>query len=199
MKKPAVFENAHVALDLSVTCLTKDNTRSNTVNLLTYTNGDTYTDIDLKGINPCMMEPETFQVLYKKVFAHIAKVGCIQDKIVTSGEMFRLTQIRGGPARDDLYTFISRDRKYWTGDFNHGLEYDSEIQVNNIASYLKTYLARFALSLYKFNNALIGALASVPLVDFDQEWSDDKLKAEWGITDEEYIEILKVIPKYYDI
>ena len=93
---------------------------------------------------------------------------------------------------------MSRDRKYWVGESNHGLAFDNETQVDNIASYFKTYLARFALALYKFNTAMIGALGSVPLVDFDQEWTDEKLMAEWGITEEEYAEILKVIPAYYD-
>ena len=198
MKDSEVFENASVATDLSITILTKDNRRSGTIDSLVYLNGDTYTNVELNDVNACMMDHEIYRSLWQKIFTQIGRSGSLQDKIITSGQMFRITKIRGNMSCDDFHTFISRDRKYWVGESNHGLAFDNETQVDNIASYFKTYLARFALALYKFNTAMIGALGSVPLVDFDQEWTDEKLMAEWGITEEEYAEILKVIPAYYD-
>ena len=199
MKESGVFENANVATDLSITILTKDGSESGVIDWLTYLNGNTYTDAKFNEVNASMMDHEIYKSLWQKIFAQIDRSGALQDKIITSGQMFRITKVRGNMNCDDFYTFMSRDKKYWVGESNHGLEVNSEDQIENIASYFKTYLARFALSLYKFNTAMVnGELKSVPLVDFNQEWTDEKLMAEWGITEEEYAEILKVIPAYYD-
>lgn len=199
MKESTVFENANVATDLSITILTKDGSQSGVIDSLTYLNGSTYANSKFNEVNACMMDHEIYASLWQKIFAQIGRLGSLQDKIITSGQMFRITKVRGNMNCDDFYTFISRDKKYWVGESNHGLEVNSERHIENIASYFKTYLARFALSLYKFNTAMVnGELKSVPLVDFSQEWSDEKLIAEWGITEEEYAEVLKVIPAYYD-
>jgi len=37
----------------------------------------------------------------------------------------------------------------------------------------------------------------IPLVDLNRSWTDADLCKEFGITTEEYAEILKVIPAYY--
>jgi len=41
-------------------------------------------------------------------------------------------------------------------------------------------------------------LAYVPAMDFTQEWTDEKLYAHFGITEEEQAFIKEVIPPYYD-
>ena len=44
----------------------------------------------------------------------------------------------------------------------------------------------------------MGELKNLPLIPFDREWNDEMLCELFGITEEEYAEILRVIPAYYD-
>lgn len=101
---------------------------------------------------------------------------------------------------DDFYTFIPRDliaenkayKKVYFG-------FDSEINANNFIAYLKTNFARFCLALVKSGSQLIcGELVLVPYLDFSQEWTDEKLKQKFCITEKEWNFIESVIPKYYD-
>ena len=54
------------------------------------------------------------------------------------------------------------------------------------------------LGIFKKDIALNSNLKSVPLVDFTQEWTDEKLYVHFNITEEEQAFIKEVIPPYYD-
>jgi len=72
------------------------------------------------------------------------------------------------------------------------------VQKDNVHSYLSAFVARFCLSVYKINGHNDrGEMKMIPLVDLNRSWTDADLCKEFGITTEEYAEILKVIPAYY--
>ena len=166
-----------------------------------YDGGQAYTDITVNEINTLGFEPKLYAKLKSK-FAKLVEVrGSINDVLWCDEDQLklRLQQIRGNAHRVDFHTFISRDPKYWDSTTNFGIPLKHEGQRLNNVSYLKTYVARFALVMLKINNHHArGELALTPLVDFDQSWDDEKLCKEFGITDDEYAVIRSVIPTYYE-
>ena len=129
-------------------------------------------------------------------------MGALHDVMETSNpaviEVFIFPMIRGHLNCPDLSTAISHDPSFDSVESNHGIPVKSNKQRKNIRSYLETYVARFCLSLTKYNgNQHRGELMTVPLVDFDRTWDDESLCELFGITKKEYKEILRVIPEFY--
>ena len=69
--------------------------------------------------------------------------------------------------------------------------FDNREQAENLISYIKTRFFRFFV-LYKKNtqNAARGVYSLVPIQDFNEPWTDEKLYTKYGLTEEEieYIE-----------
>jgi small nuclear ribonucleoprotein (snRNP)-like protein len=78
------------------------------------------------------------------------------------------------------------------------IEFDTNREAKNFISYMQTDFARFCLGLYKKDFALNSNVDRIPLVDFTQKWTDEKLYAHFSITEEEQTFIKEVIPPYYD-
>lgn len=195
----SVFENAAITGQCSVTVLTKDGSNSGVIELVQTVSGSTFNDVDLEYVNQQDMDIDTYKSIVEKIKAKAEEGGSLHSlcRKSSEGTIFALPKVRGHSGTNDFYTFIPRDGFDTSSDW--GIAIDSETQHDNVRSYLKTTLARFAFSIRKYSVHLYaGELSLVPQVDFDQEWSDEKLMAEWGITEEEYAEILKVIPAYYD-
>lgn len=118
-----------------------------------------------------------------------------------------LSQIRGNVnigngndmLKDDFYTMITRDEKTSTTKDKHlYFGFDNKVESDNFIKYIKTKFSRFCLSIYKNNSQLCrGELEIVPWLDFTQEWTDDKLREKFNITDKEWEFIDSVIPNYY--
>ena len=64
--------------------------------------------------------------------------------------------------------------------------FDSIAQAENLISYIKTRFFRFFV-LYKKNtqNAARGVYSLVPMQDFNESWTDEKLYAKYGLTETE--------------
>ena len=64
--------------------------------------------------------------------------------------------------------------------------FDDKNQAENLISYIKTRFFRFFV-LYKKNtqNAARGVYSLVPMQDFNESWTDEKLYAKYGLTEEE--------------
>lgn len=197
---PSVFD-AGVITDVSLTTLTKTSSQEAI---------STYVDIKrnishnvlLEDINMTTMRLSVYRSLKVKIQKAVEDNGSLQDYISRdkSELVLPLQKIRGHPMSDDFYTFISRDKKYTeisTGK-TYGVPVKDQEEADNIVSYLKTYIARFALSLYKFNtNNHMGEFRMVPMMLGHKGWTDDDLKELFNITEEEYAEIRRVIPEYY--
>ena len=64
--------------------------------------------------------------------------------------------------------------------------YKSDKIAKNVVSYMQTRFFRFMMSLIKnTQNISRGVFAFVPIQDFNQEWTDDKLFEKYGITEKE--------------
>jgi len=64
--------------------------------------------------------------------------------------------------------------------------FDSEVDANNLSSYLSTRFARFLVSLSKSSqNIPRGAFALVPAQDSSRPWTDEELYEKYGITEDE--------------
>jgi len=192
-----VFNNAHVATDLAVTHLTKKSGQL----AVQYNGGQKYTDVTINEINALTIEPKVFAKLKSKFAALVELRGSLDDNLWCGNDQLklRLQQNRGNRGSADYNTFISKDSKFWHSEGDFGIPLEHEGQRANVVSYLKTFVARFALAISKLNMSMNrGELTQVPLVDFDQSWDDEKLCKEFGITDDEYAVIRSVIPTYYE-
>lgn len=64
--------------------------------------------------------------------------------------------------------------------------FDNKIEADNAAAYIATKFFRFLVSLLKnTQNAYKKVYTYVPLQDFRESWTDDKLYAKYGLSDEE--------------
>lgn len=196
-----VFKNASVATSLSITHLTKIIDHSIEV---TYNNGDHYEHIPLSEINKLGVEPKLYSTLKSKIETYISKHGslhdishnCMKNNVVC----YKLSKIRGHVNSEDFYTIVSRDNSFHNVvESKFGLLID-ECQKDSLYSYLTSFIARYALSIYKTNiNNHMGELKIVPRVPFDRVWNDGLLVKEIGISEDELNEIYKILPDYYNI
>ena len=192
-----VFDNAALSTTLAITHLTK--TPGSTS--VQYDGGPTHEDVTVNEINALSIEPKVYARLKAKFAELVEARGSIEDVVRCDEDTLklRLQEVRGNAYRPDFHTFISRDSKFWDSTTDFGIPLKHEDQRLNVASYLKTYVARFALALLKINyQQARGELKLTPLVDFDQTWDDEKLCKEFGITDDEYALIRSVITPYYE-
>lgn len=197
--EPSIFKTVHVATDLAITHLIKDPGNPE-LESVEYKDGTFYKNVELEEINGLSIGPKLFIKLSKKLDSYIEKNGSLIDVIERNPKQMklRIAKIRGNKGTDDFYTFLPQDKSFWDGS-DFGISVKNKKQRDNAASYLKSYIARFALGRVKIHQNLDrGELASVPLMDWNQSWNDEKLMKEFGITKDEYKEIRRVIPKYYD-
>lgn len=82
--------------------------------------------------------------------------------------------------------FIGKPKTCCTETYLHIGPFISEDEAENVVSYLKTRFFRFFV-LFKKNtqNAARGVYSFVPLQDFSEPWTDEKLYKKYGLTDEE--------------
>jgi len=149
-----------------------------------------------------------------KIDKSVKKSGSLDDILCkkSSGEyMVEFSRIRGNHyvgeinekiVKDDFYTFVDKKlevQKKNKSKYDLWFSFKDETTAINFLSYLKTDFARASLAIYKFAQSLNnGELRFVPKLDFTQEWTDEKLYAHFGITEEEQAFIKEVIPPYYD-
>jgi hypothetical protein len=163
--------------------------------------------------------------IIEKIKHHLSKNKSIQDiafvdfnhkkKQIYSSKAFWVGLDKGRGNR--VNNSKTLDAKFWKKDFftffsGNGeiktsvelisnpiwFEFDTLNEAENFNLYLKTFFARMCLGIFKKDIALNSNLKSVPLVDFTQEWTDEKLYVHFNITEEEQAFIKEVIPPYYD-
>lgn len=198
----SVFENAGIFTDISVTVLTKENNVSNNIVKYTTLGKKDYNNVSVESINMTQMDLGIYNSVTAKIMGKIKTDGSIQDIVTTNAtdDKLYIQKVRGHIGQTDFYTVISRNEKYHQLDNTnpYGLKVNGDTELQNLVSYLKTYIARFALSIYKFNgNNHMGELKSIPQVPLNESWNDEKLCAHFGISTEEFIEIKRCIPEYY--
>ena len=89
---------------------------------------------------------------------------------------------------DNQNTFIGEPNSVCTETFLAVGQEDNldEGQCFNLVNYLRTKFARFLLSLVKISqHGTSKTYCFVPVVDFNEEWTDEKLYAHFGLSEEE--------------
>lgn len=204
---PDVFENVVIGNTLVITHLVKTHNDNNKLQHVQFESGKIYKDVVLKNINYNGMDLEVFIPLRDKIESYIQKNGsCLdiyyRDDKRTSTHLCMFPRVRGHMNNPDFYTFIPRDAKYLSSSVNEyhnlGLKVNSDLEIENIYHYLRTFVARFCLSITKCSIVNLGEFRMIPLVDFSKKWTDDSLCEEFGITEYEYSKILELIPPYYE-
>ena len=207
-----VFENATIENYLAIT--TTDTTQKNNTNKLssiTYEDGKTYNNVDIKDVNISGVDPKVYSVLREKFDDYVLKHGSLDDITYYKLNKFKknicgLPKLRSNIGTRNFFSFIPSDEKlsqYYTTSINekhdYGIEVKSNKQIKNVYAYLKTYVARFGLALLKINpnNHTGRFFRKVPLVDFNKKWSDEMLKKELKLTNSEMKFIMKLLGNYH--
>ena len=203
MAKPEIFENALNRNDIAITILKKTETNDE-LESVKYRSGKTFYKVRLEDINRTEIEPAIYKSIVEKYQALIEKNGCILD--ITSNKKTKykakLASMRGNRGGDDWYTFIPKDKKFWTTNGYNGewgVDADSNQQAMNIYNFFTTNPARFGLSIHKFSADMHGgAMNKVFLIDFSQTYTDDEIYDILDLTKEERQAIDKSLPDYHD-
>jgi precorrin-6B methylase 2 len=198
-----VFDGADVATSLAITTLTK--TLDSTIEV-EYLSGDNYPHIDLENINKAGVEPVLYNLLKKKIESYVATRGSMHDieycdiNSKVTKDVYKISMVRGNRGTDDFYTMVTRNKDYHKVEAScFGFEIEQS-QEKSMYSYLTSFVARFALSIYKTNtNNHVGEMRIVPLVPFDRIWTDEMLAKEMGITPKELDSIKQILPNYYNL
>ena len=210
-----VFDNADIANQLAVTCLTKKESLSDNIQQVTYLDDKHYIEIPLEHINMTKIPPDVYKSIRDKYYSYIKKNGCLSDVLSSDKNKIkaRLPVIRGNTEDEgksiDFYTLMARKGVISTKGDNKGNEcrrmYDgfgiectNEDEMNNIYSYLESYVARLGLSLNKFNTDLRGGATNlIPLISFHKTYTNQELYDMLDLTEEEIKVIKSTIPEYY--
>jgi hypothetical protein len=161
----------------------------------------------LKEVNLLGFSKE-YQSLKSKIFEKVEENGHINLWKKKFGKYYvGISEIRGNICEKnmikyDFYTILPQESPITESPnskhFNAGFETKKEAE--NFKEYLKTKFARFCLAIYKINSTLAGTssvLNAIPILDFNEEWTDDKLKKYFDITNSEWIFIESIIPNFY--
>ena len=205
---PTVFGEsfAQIGNTLAVTIMTKDGEGDGRLSRIEFENGVVYQDVELKHINRNGMTQKVYTSLVDKLGQYIEENGALADSIYRNDRgdtthIARLPRGRGHVGCADFYTFISDDPSTWTHSVkeraSYGVKCATDEEIASCYSYLKTTVARACLSMEKNSIVLFGSMKYVPLVPFDRTWDDESLCELFGISEEEYADMLRVIPEYH--
>lgn len=196
---PKVFKSANVFNDLAITKLTKVKSNPELVSVK-YSSGKEYVNVRLEDVTKTEIEPSMYAAIVGKYKTYVAEHGSILD-IVTKDpavKKARITSQRGNIGKDDWYTFMSADKKYWVNHGPFGIPAENDEIVANIYDYFTLNFTRFGLAIYKFAGDLHGgAMGCVPIVPFDKKYTDAELYDMIGLTEDERACINNFLPDYY--
>lgn len=92
----------------------------------------------------------------------------------------------GNPAQDWLNPFLAEKSSVCTETYLVVGPFDNESIAKNAMSYINTKFFHVMVSLMKITqNTMQKAYSLVPMQDFTQEWSDEKLYKKYGLTQDE--------------
>jgi len=200
--------NVKVAVPFSITFIDKINNEEN-IKINSKLDNRQYYLHDLKKINK-WNNLEIYPGLEEKILNYANKDNFLNHKNEKIGDYYiDLPKVIGNlettnekyMTKNDFYVFFRNKNLVCNGkkSTEFFISFTAREEAENCFNYMKTKIARFTLSIYKLNSNLDrGELKSVPWLDFTQEWTDEKLKLYFNLTNEEYNFIQTVIPDYYD-
>jgi site-specific DNA-methyltransferase (adenine-specific) len=88
--------------------------------------------------------------------------------------------------KDIIKPIISEPNSINTETYIMNGPYDSEVQAVNAVSYIKTKFFHFLLGLKKITqHTTANTYQFIPLQDFSEPWTDEKLYKKYGLTEDE--------------
>jgi hypothetical protein len=203
---PLVFDGADIPNNIVRVTMKKE--KSNVeVEKFTYINKNSYTNITMESINKQGIDPEKY-ISYKNEYKTLVnKYGSLkqlyQKEIYyeDENEVFELSKVRGhiigSKEKADFLSVFSQDIFYNPKyPVPHGFIVNSEKEKENVARYLETKFARFAIRFYKQTfNVYSYMFKLIPLIPLDldsDEYTDEALFERFNISDNLREEILKL-------
>jgi hypothetical protein len=182
---------------------------------------DKISDVSLFGYDPA------WSSFYKRMKDVSSKIGSLHDaalifksenRYLRNPDAFyvEFTRITAGNKRgselkkedsihkNDFFIIISKYqltvKRNGTPKYDIWYEFETENEAKNFLKYLQTNFVRGCLAINKFAQSLnSGELRAIPLVDFNEEWDDEKLYEKFKVSEKEREFIEKIILPYYDI
>ena len=204
MLRPEVFDNALNRNDIAITIMQKIENKDSEIKSVIYRSGKQFSQVKLKNVNRTEIDPKIYESIVSKYQKMIDSNGCIYDKIThkKAPAKAKLASMRGNRGGDDWYTFIPKDKSYWTTKNNEGdwgVDAKSHNEAMNIYNYFTTNPARFGLSINKFSSDLKGgAMNKVFNVDFSKSYTDKEIYDMLGLTEKERQAIDTALPNYHE-
>lgn len=201
-----VFAGTEMGCPCVITHLCKNSGKSQ-VALKDETRDKSWTYKNIDDINIFGNYPEYFS-LAKKIFAHIATNGSVDDHIGSKGVFYvNLPKITGhldtskNPKslyRDDFFTLCNGKTSVSQSPDQQPFGFKTKSEAANFLSFAQSKIARFCVSFFKFNkNNHRGELKAVPWLDFTKQWNLPDVIKTLGITKKELAFIDQMIPNWY--
>jgi len=163
-------------------------------------------------VEPFMLKVKEYVNKHCNVWAKHINYSFLQN-LPTNKFYCQLAQIRGHVYGDGLHDVVVQDDFYTmvmkNSEKNKGIrktsrtptfEFETEGELYNFISYLKTNFARFCLAVLKDKSTIdCGEMTLIPWLDFTQEWGDEKLFEYFNIDKETQDYINSFIPNYYKV
>ncbi len=194
--------NARFWSDLAVTKITKK-LSDNTIQKITYKNGEVYRDVDLWDISMTQIPPVIYAGIRSKIEKYLKSTENLSSMISIGGTGISISDLRGdfsqrfGFIMSNFYSFYSPPNY----KENHGTYKDNLIilcskdKAENVYDYLELKFPQICQSIYKYS-AQTTSFKNVPVVDFSRTYTDDELFEMVGFTKMEIINIQAAIPDY---
>ena len=201
-----VFEHVSIQSNLSTTMIIKTKKLNNTIDQITYQNGNTYYNVRLEDIIMTQIDPVVFAIIRNKYEKYVLAHGSLENKVTKNPEQLKahLGRLRGTrPTASDYYTFIplrkNREQYVLSMESTFGIIASSETEADYIYDYMESYVARFGLSLLKFAQTTANKeFALVPLVEFNKHHNDKDLCRLLKLTPKELLIIKQVMAPLYE-
>jgi site-specific DNA-methyltransferase (adenine-specific) len=151
-----------------------------------------------------------YQGLKKKVLSHISTSNSLRNYLNTKGNYYITlpTLIGNGDGGNfktnaPFFSFTYKKNAYVRTELElkhtRYFGFQTKEEAENFLTYIKSYFARFCLSIAKFDRNLNPiTLSSTPWMDFSKKWTDVELFEHFQLTKEEIEFIYKNIPSFYE-
>lgn len=203
-----VFPDPTLAMPLSITHLEK-RTRVGPIVVEDRINGVDYTTDNIAGITK-HAGSTVYLNLKNKILAQVSTRGSVRqhlsqevaDVYVALPILVGNLDTTTGKPKADFYNFITKSfnpiHTVRPKNDKRLIGFTERTTAQNFVDYLKTDVARFCLSIAKFDRSLNPiTLTTTPWMDFNRSWSNDELIAEFKLTSDEVDYINLHIKPYF--
>jgi len=138
-------------------------------------------------------DSKTYKSNFVKVYANRVQGYIDRDKVTQNIEWIDRWKVIvpeaigvGDMTKDLIKPIVSEPNSINTETYIMNGPYETEVEANNVCSYIRTKFFHFLLGLKKITQHTTSSIYQfVPLQDFSEPWTDEKLYKKYGLTQEE--------------